>query len=237
VKIAPLPSSAECRADYGFDAPAHPYVRLRADWREWDVAHELVHAGMQLAEGYRVLAWRRPDDHPADVARALGRIRSYVDDEVVHGALREMGWRVDGEIIDRALFEHYENVSALLETGRPRGADGMAHLDAWGRGALCRAAYLLQAELILSRYGVDLAPERRAVARRFVERLRTHRRQEAAYADEILALFRRHDVRGVAGHAAILDGWSRLEGIHAYAGLTHYVSRVDGFILPAAFEN
>jgi hypothetical protein len=57
------------------------------------------------------------------------------------------------------LDDIYANVTRYLEEGRERPADGMADLDKFGCGVLCRAAFLVQAKRILKNCRQLLLPQ------------------------------------------------------------------------------
>lgn len=233
VVFAALPKSAYVVAQFGFDpATQVPTVSLRSGWKSHDVAHELTHMRLDLVEGFRVLAWRRGVERSPKVEAAFGRVRSYVDDQVVHARLARMGYAVDGEVLSPVMFDDlYTNVVRYLEEGRDRANDGMAHLDKEGWGDLCRASFLVQAELV-SGFGQALPAGRREKARRFIAAFRAHRAREAEKADKVLALFREHDVQTAEGHERILKAWCGQEGLDAHVGVTAYVKEGGKYRLP-----
>ncbi len=234
VVFAPMPRGSYVIAQFGFDpAGQRPTVSLGPGWRSHDAAHELMHMKLELVEGFRVLAWRRGVERSAKVEAAFGRVRSYVDDQVVHARLARLGYKLDGEVLSPVLFDDlYTKVPRYLDEGRARPDDGMAHLDAAGYGDLCRASFLVQAELV-AQIGPDGLPEGRLkLARRFIASFRARRAREAERADRILALFKEHDVQAPAGHQRILGGWSELEGLDKHVGLSAYVKEGGKYLLP-----
>jgi len=124
------------------------------------------------------------------------------------------------------------NIPRYLAAGRSRPNDGMAHLDKYGYGELCRSTFLIQAELVVAHYSASLPPERLKQAQQFITAFRTHRPKEAEKADKILALFRKYDVQTISGHENILKEWSELEGLDRFVGLSAYVHRDGKFVLP-----
>jgi len=223
-------------AQYRFEQPGRPVVELRGDWADEDVAHELMHCRLELVEGYSVLAWRKGVARKKAVEMGFGLIRSYTDDMLVFDRLGRMGLKVDGEVIKRQLFEDVcTKVPRYLRAGRPLKDDGMAHLDkiAGGRyGGLRRCTFLVQVELVLERYGEKLSRGHRRAAEDFVSTFRKYRKEQAEKADEVLELFRNNNINDVKGHAKILSGWARLEGLDEWVGLSRYVRRAGGFVLP-----
>jgi len=211
-----------------------PQIQLRRGWQDVDVAHELMHMRMELLEGFSVLAWRREVTHTEAVEAAFGRVQTYVNDEVVHRHLVEAGLKLDGEVLRPPLFDDiYANVARYLEEGRTRPRDGMAHLDKLGRGALCRAAFLVQAELVLQNYRSQLPPSKVQQAERFVRAFRAHRPEETTKAEAVLALFRQHDVQKPAGQREILRGWAKMEDLEKFVGPSAYKKTdKNHYILP-----
>jgi hypothetical protein len=193
-----------------------------------------MHLRMELLEGFSLLAWRRDVAHTEATEAAFGRVQTYINDEVVHRHLVDAGLELDGEVLRPPLFDDvYANVARYLETGRDRPGDGMAHLDKLGYGVLCRAAFLIQAELVLQNYRAELPPHRVRQAERFIRAFRAHRPEETARADTVLALFRDHDVQDPAGQREILSGWSALEGLDRFVGVSAYKKTPQGnYILP-----
>lgn len=233
VVFAALPKRSFVVAQFGFDpATQVPTVSLRSGWKSHDAAHELMHMKLDLLEGFHVLAWRRGVDRSAKIEAAFGRIRSYVDDQVVHARLARMGYALDGEVLSPVMFDDlYTNVARFLEEGRDRPNDGMAHLDKEGWGDLCRASFLVQAELV-SGLGEALPAGRREKTRRFIAAFRAHRGRESEKADRVLALFRENDVQTVEGHGRILKAWCEQEGLEAHVGLSAYVREGGKYRLP-----
>jgi hypothetical protein len=199
-----------------------------------DVAHELMHMRMDLLEGFSLLAWRRDVPHTEAAEAALGRVQTYVNDEVVHRHLVDAGLKLDGEVLRPPLFDDiYANVARYLEEGRDRANDGMAHLDKLGYGTLCRAAFLVQAELVLKNYRTQLPESRVKLAERFIRVFRAQRPEETARADAVLALFQQHDVQSPAGQREILRRWAALEGLDQFVGVSIYQKTPAGsYILP-----
>jgi len=209
-------------------------IQLRRGWQDVDVAHELMHTRMELIEGFSVLAWRRDVTHSEATEAAFARVQTYVNDEVVHQRLVKAGLKLDGEVLRPPLFDDiYANVARYLGEGRSRPEDGMAHLDKLGSGALCRAAFLVQAELVLKNYQKELPPSRVEQAKRFIRAFRAHRPEEAAKADAVLALFQQHDVQTPTGQREILGRWAALEGLGKFVGVSGYQKTSKGnYILP-----
>ena len=234
VDFQPLPPDFHVAAEYRFDPFTNtPQIRLRPDWRDVDVAHELIHMKLELVEGYDVLAWRRGVEPTPALEAAMGRIRSYVDDEIVHARLAQLGFRVDGEVLNPSLFDSvYTNAAHYLTEGRTRPEDGMAHLDTVGYGVLCRAAFLVQAELVLQNYNRRLTSAHRQLARQFIDAFRRYRKPETEHADRVLALFKRDDVQTVAGHRKVLQGWARIAGVERFMGVTAYRCQGNRYLLP-----
>jgi hypothetical protein len=230
----PLSRGAYVVAQYWFDpAKNMPIVSLGKGWQDVDVAHEFTHMKLDLVDGFSVLAWRRGVERKKEIEAAFGRLRCYVDDQVVHMRLVKQGYKLDGEVLKPPLFDSiFTNVPKYLNEGRERKNDGMAHLDDVGCGDLCRATFLIQAELALKFFRDSLSPARVKLAQDFIKAFRTHRAREAEKADKILALFEKYDVMTPAGHANILKEWTSLEGLDAYVGLTAYKRENDRFILP-----
>ena len=209
-------------------------IQLRRGWQDVDVAHELMHLRLELLEGFSVLAWRRDVIHTEATEAAFGRVQTYVNDEIVHRRLVEAGLKLDGEVLRPPLFDDiYANVARHLEEGRARPDDGMAHLDKFGRGPLCRAAFLVQAELGLKNHRQQLPQHRAEQTERFIRAFRAHRQEEAAQADAVLALFRQHDVQKPAGQREILRRWAAMEGLQKFVGVSAYQKTHKGnYILP-----
>lgn len=233
VQFKTLEESHNVVAEYTFDTERNtPFVSLRPDWEDADVAHELLHMKLELVEGYAVLAWRRGVTEDKAIESAFAQVRNYVDDEVVHARLVEEGYALDGEVLKAQLFDFYTKVTRCLTKLRPRPKDGMAYLDSAGYGELCRSSYLVCAELIRRKYSDDLPYERMKRVNRFVEAFRTHRDPEAQKADRALKLFEKHEVNSVEGHRAILSSWAALEDLDAFVGASAYRRQQDRYILP-----
>lgn len=211
-----------------------PQIQLRHGWQDVDGAHELMHMRMDLLEGFSVLAWRREVPHGEAVEAAFARVQTYTNDEVVHAQLVKAGLALDGEVLRPPLFDDlYANVARYLEEGRPRPEDGMAHLDKLGYGPLCRAAFLIQAELLLQNYRAQLPPRRVAQAERFIRAFRATRSPETAKAESVLALFGRYDVQSPDGQRGILRRWAELEGVDRFVGVSRYERAPQGnYLLP-----
>jgi len=234
VRFESLPRRSYVVAEYRFD-PIHntATVFLGDGGEDVDVAHELTHMKLELVEGYHVLAWRRNVVVTSRVETAFGRVRAYVDDEVVHARLVEDGYELEGEVLRHQLFDDvYTNVPRYLEQYHPRSEDGMTHLDSAGYGDLCRSSFLVQAELILESYGQDLSRDRLERVKHFIETFRAHRDQEAVKADEILGFFKRYDVQSVEGHKQILLQWAEMEHLDRFVGISAYRFQGGAFILP-----
>ena len=205
-------------------------VLLRKDAEDVDLAHELQHLRLDLVDRFTVIAWRQGVEKNPGVLQQFATIRTYIDDEIVHARLVRMGFRLDGEVIRPPLFDSiYAGAGQRLAKGKPRSDDGMSHDDLLGGGAVRRTAFLVQAELIRQNYAARLSPEHLAALERFVAAFRAHRPEESALADQVLALFREHDVMTAAGHQAISDGWLRLAGLEQAAGSTRYRTK---YVLP-----
>jgi hypothetical protein len=233
VQFEPLQDS-HVIAQYTFDPQTNtPTVSLGSKWEDVDVAHELMHMRLELVEGYYVLAWRHGVARLRETEAAFSWVRKYVDDEVVHARLAEQGYQVDGEVLKPQLFDDiYTRVPRYLRKRRPYQDDGMAHLDRYGYGDLCRSAFLVGAELVLQSYGGSLPSDRLKRVKRFIKEFRIYRGEEAKKADKILALFRQNDVQSVDGHKEILREWAGLEGLDQFVGISAYRSESGGFILP-----
>lgn len=234
VNFQSTPSNSYVIAQYKFNPHTNiPTVFLRANWEDVDVAHELMHMRLELVEGYYVLAWRQGIIPSNSIETAFGRIRSYVDDEVVHARLVRDGYRLDADVLKPQLFDDiYTRVPRHLKKLRPRSDDGMAHLDNIGYGELCRSSFLVQAGRILESYGQELPYERSKLVRRFIEAFRTYRSDEADKADKILALFKKHDVQTVNGHKQILYEWAQMEQLDQFVGVSSYQQQNGKFTLP-----
>ena len=221
-------------AQYFFDTGANSAtVFLRADWADCDVAHELEHMRMELLDGYNVLAWRNAVTRDPKVEQAFARVRDYVDDEVVHRRLQNRGFKLDGEVLKPQMFDNiFTKVLRYLKKLKPRAEDGMAHLDAVGYGELCRASFLVRAELIVRHSSSALPHARIKRAKGFISEFRTHRANEANKADAILKLFDRNDVMTIDGHKEILCRWTQLEGLDSSVGPSVYQKQGGRFILP-----
>jgi hypothetical protein len=229
-----LPSTSHVVSKYGFDTGTNtPTVFLRSDWQDVDLAHELMHMWLELVEGYYVLAWRQNVDRTQEIEAAFSRIRDYVDDEVVHARLIQLDLILDGEVLKPPQFDDiFTRVPRLLNKLRLRGQDGMDHLDSFGRGELCRSSFLVRAELIRQTYSEQLPHDRLKRVERFIEAFRTHRSSEASKADEVLALFRSHDVQSISGHKEILWEWAKMEQLDRFVGPSSYRRENGRFILP-----
>lgn len=229
-----LPPTFHVAAQYRFDPHTNtPTVFLRSDWEDVDVAHELMHMWLELVEGYYVLAWRQDVDQTNEAEAGFGRIRGYVDDEVVHARLAEQGFKLDGEVLKPQLFDDiYTRVPRYLNKLRAHRDDGMARLDDIGYGDLCRSSFLVQAELLLVTYGAGLPHDRLKRVTRFIEAFRTHRSNEANKADKVLALFRNNDVLSISGHKEILWEWAKMEQLDRFVGPSSYRRENARFILP-----
>ncbi len=235
VVFAPLPSTNAVVACSIYDTALNEArIQLRQGWEDVDVAHELIHLQLDLVDRFSVLAWRRDVPHTEAVDAAFGRVQTYTKDEIVHARLLKLGFKLDGEILRPPLFDDlYVNAARYLEAGNARPDDGMAHLDRLGYGTLCRAAFLVQAELLLKNYRKQLPPGRIAQAERFIRAFRAHRPEEAARADAVLELFRKYDVQTAAGQGEILRQWAALEGLDKFVGLSIYQKTAGGnFTLP-----
>lgn len=221
-------------AQYRFDPHSNTAtVFLRSDREDVDVAHELLHMKLELVEGFAVLAWRSGVSQTTAVEAAFGRVRGYVDDEVVHSRLVQKGFTLDGEVLKSQLFDDiYTKVLRYLQNLRPRPDDGMAHLDCFGYGELCSSSFLVQAELICKNYSGALSDAHRKKVKRFVSAFRTHRSSKASKADEVLRLFEDNDVMTMAGHKEILESWARLEALDGFVGPSIYTKQGNRYILP-----
>jgi hypothetical protein len=93
-------------AQYGFDPHSNTAtVSLRSDWEDVDIAHELMHMKLELVEGFAVLAWRNDVSQTKAIEAAFGRVRGYVDDEVVHSRLVQEGFTLDGDVLKSQIFD------------------------------------------------------------------------------------------------------------------------------------
>jgi len=236
VEFRPLGRKAGVVAQYSFEQPKRPVVHLRTDWEDVDVAHELMHMRLELVDGYTVLAWRKNVERDKIIESAFGLIRSYTDDILVFDLLIKMGLRIDGEVIKRQLFDNVcTKVPRYLRAGRMLKNDGMAHLDDVAEGRfsdLRRTTFLVQAELLMKAYSDKLSGKHHRLLKDFIGVFRTHRPEQAARADEVLELFKKHDIQDVTGHAKILTGWAALEGLDNCVGVSCYVRRGNGYALP-----
>lgn len=230
-----LPTNDAVIARFIYDTTRNePQVQLRAGWEDVDVAHELIHTRMDLVDRFAMLAWRRGVKRTPEGEAAFARVQTYVKDELVHARLVKIGLRLDGEVIRASLFDSlYTEAAQRLERGAKRADDGLAHLDKLGRGTLCRASFLIQAELLLKRYRDQLPPLRVRQTERFIRAFREHRAVESEYADKILNLFALHDATTTDGHRALLDAWTKLEQLDDIVGTSTYQRTSDGiFRLP-----
>jgi hypothetical protein len=195
---------------------------------------------IELVEKYSVLAWRKKVGRGKGSGMALGLVRSYIDDILVFDRLTKMGFKIDGEIIKSPFFDDIcVNVTKFLKQGNARANDGMGHLDkiADGRyGPLRRSTFLIQAEYIKSKWYKQLSDNHKQLLDEFIAAFRKHRSQEAAKADRVLALFRKHDIHSVKGHALILKKWAQIEGLNKWVGISIYKREGNGFILPYPLE-
>ena len=224
------PNAAACIYDTRL---GQPRISVRRDAREYEIAHEFTHFQIDLVERFSTVAWRRGAAHDPAIEAASGRIKTYVDDDIVHRRLVKLGFKPDVEVLNPLLFDTlYAPAAGRLEKGEPRERDGLSHLDKLGRGTLCRAAFLVQAEQILAQYGKQLSADHRAKTERFIRAVRTHRPGEAAVADQVLALFAKNDVNTDAGHQAILEGWIAIEKLNPYLGISRFEPRDGRLILP-----
>ncbi len=222
--------ASEVRADFGVPN-RKPRIRLRADWQDVDVAHELTHAQMELLEGYNVLGWL-PDGYSESRDKLVGWIRSYTDDEIVHSRLLEMGLSLDGEILSAALFQTCDDIASRLRARKKD--DGFGKADGWGKahGSFYRAIRFVQASLLVEKFGEGLAQGRLKSLGDFLEAFRKSHPLLAHKGDTILEVFHANEVTTVAGHAAILKRLCEMEGVSQYVGLTAYQRQGDGYILP-----
>ena len=221
-------------AGYQFIVPKTVIIRLRADWKDIDVAHELMHMKLELIDRFSVLGWRDGIRKSDAIERAFGRVRCCVDDEVVHARLAAESYKVDGEVIKSNFFDDScTKIPRYLKKLRLRQNDGMAHLDDIGYGELYRSSLLMQAELILKRYGSELCDEHRKKIVRFRGAFRLHRSPESEKADKILDLFKQNDVQTIKGHKEILREWTQMEKLDKFVGVSCYKRCGDtGFTLP-----
>jgi hypothetical protein len=209
-------------------------VQLRPGWEDVDVAHELIHTHMDLMDRFPMLAWKRGAQRLLSSEIAFARLQTYVKDEIVHARLVKMGLRLDGEVFRPPLFDSlYTRAAECLEKNPNTANDGLAHLDKAGLGVLCRACFLLQAELLLKNYR-DLLPVGRVQqTERFIRAVRQHRPREAAHADTILKILEQHDIATREGHRGALLAWAKLEGIDHVVGASCYQKSDGGkFLLP-----
>ena len=236
VEFESLPDSSDVVAQYSFTPAIYPTIYLRSGWEDVDVAHELTHMRLELIEGYSVLAWRAGQKTLTSIERAFGRVRAYVDDEVVHARLARCSYQIDGEVLKPQLFDHvYKRVtSKLKKPGRAGFNDGMMFLDDIDYGGLCRSSFLVQARLILESYSEALRPDHLKRLKRFIEAFTTYLLPETNKADRILTFFRDHDVQSVDGHKWILLKWAQIEGLDQYVGASSYRRQESGhgYLLP-----
>lgn len=233
IRFKELSADSYVIATYRFIPQDKAIISLRNDWEDCDVAHELMHMKIELIERFCVLAWRRTAEREKRIERAFGRIRSYVDDEVVHARLVQEGYKLDGEVFRPQLFDDiYTRTVSKLKKMRPRSDDNMGHLDDIGFGELCRSSFFVQAQLILESYDEDLIWDRRKRIERFVSEFRAQRGPEAERADKVLVFFQEHDVQSVDGHSGILAKWAALEDLDKFVGVSSYQKDTSGFLLP-----
>lgn len=235
VVFCALPDNDSVAARSIYDTSRHEAkVMLRKGWEDVEVAHELMHTRMDLVEGFHVLAWRRDVPRAKDVGAAFGRLQTYVNDEVVHAHLADLGLAIDREVFRPPLFDSiYTDVPRRLEAKRGRTNDGMAHLDKEGYGTLVRVCFLVQAERLLLQYRDRLPKERVAKTEHFVRTVRTCHPDVAERANAVLALFREHDVMKPAGQREILKAWAAMEGLDRFVGISAYQRTEKGdFTLP-----
>jgi len=241
VKFRPLDRKFGVVAQYNFQQPNRPVISLRNDWEDVDVAHELIHMKLELVEGYSVLAWRKKVPRDESVEKAFGLIRSYVDDIIVFQRLFQMGLKIDGEVIKHQFFDDIcTRVPKYLKEGRSLRNDGMAHFDnfTWGQyGDLRRSAFLVQAELFAKSYGDKLSKERNWLLKDFISTFRRFRRDQAVKADKVLGYFKEHNVLKIEDHRNILSKWAALENLDSSVGVSTYVRRGGGFVLPFPKKN
>jgi hypothetical protein len=168
-------------AQYRFDPHSNTatvFLQSDYEYEHVDIAHELMHMKLELVEGFAVLAWRSDVPQTDAIEAAVRRVRAYVDDEVVHSRLVQAGFTLDGEVLKSQIFDDiYTKVPRYLQNLRPRPDDGMAHLDGFGYGELCRSSFLVQAELICKNYGSALSDAHRKKVQRFVSAFRTNTRE------------------------------------------------------------
>jgi hypothetical protein len=230
-----LPDNDSVAARFIFDPfRQEAQIQLRRNWQDVDVAHELMHARMDLIDAFAMLAWRHDAARTSENEAAFGRLQTYVKDEVVHANLVKMGLNPDGEVLRPTLFDNlYADVTRYLDEGRNHANDGMAHLDKTGHGTLCRVCFLVQAELVLKNYGTQLPADRVEKTKRFIAAFRAHRQEEARKADDVLELFRTYDVGTAKGHREILVGWTKMEGLEKIVGPSSYKREASGrYVLP-----
>lgn len=152
VRFGQLEGDCKVLAQYGFSAPDKPVVYLRDEWRDAEVAHELMHGLLELCEGYSVLGWRKGIQVTEGLEWAVRLIRSHVDDAVVHERLYRSGLELDGEVITGVFFDDVcTEVPRRLRRRFSREFDGMTHLDKYGYGELRRSAFLVNAELYVNK--------------------------------------------------------------------------------------
>ncbi|MHC4741003.1 MAG: hypothetical protein ACYS8Z_03780 [Planctomycetota bacterium] len=236
VEFRRLKSNFGVVAQYSFEQPDRPVVHLRKDWEDVDVAHELMHMQLELVDAYTVLAWRKNVPRESVPEAAFGLIRSYTDDMLVFDRLARMGLKIDGEVIKRQFFDDIcTKVPRYLRAGRPPKYDGMAHLDNVAEGKyadLRRSSFLVQAELFQKNYGNKLSDEHKYLLADFIETFRKHRPKQAERADKVLQLFDQCNIEETRCHAEILTGWAALEQLDKIVGVSRYVRKGSGFLLP-----
>jgi hypothetical protein len=232
VAFGPLPDANGVMARYQFTPLDKPRIYLHSDWEDVDVAHELIHMRLELIEGLFVLAWRSNVEQSEPIDRVCNRIRTYVDDEVVHARLAKFGYRLDGEVLRPQIFGLYATAASKLKKGRARFDDGMTSMDDIGCGDLCRSSFLVQARLIQKSYADSLEDPHPQRLRRFIDAFETHLVVETERADAITELFENHDVQSFEGHKQILSKWAHIENLHRFFGVARYRQCESGFCLP-----
>lgn len=234
IRFTTLPSDAGVFAQYYFDPHKQiPTIRLGNSATDVDVAHELIHMQLELVDGFSVPGWRHGVDHFNGAESAFGLIRSYVDDEVVHRRLLDLGLTFDGEIIRPPFFEDIcTTVPVHLNRGAARALDGMTHLDGIGCGHLRRMCFLIQGELIRKNYSGQVTPDHNNRLTLFLDTFRNWRRPESLLADVVLEWFSDYDVQTAAGHHEIVSHWLEFESLLGYVGMSHYQKTNGKFLLP-----
>lgn len=232
VQFKRLPTNAHVEAQFIY-SENEARVELRDGWTDDDVAHELLHLKMQFVDRYSVPGLRRGVKRTPGSERAESRLRSVVDDHIIHRTLVGLGLKADGEVLQKPLFDDIcVVVPKRLREGAGPAGDGLSHMDADGFGDVMRVTTLVQVELCLRDLGSALPPNRVERLRDFSAAFREHRPRESAIADQVLGWFTEFDVMTMAGQEKILWNWMKLAGLDQFAGPTRFERREGRWILP-----